>query len=103
MVRVSRLVALSVLGVAALGVTACSAQVDSGELETQVKSSLEQSTGNKAKAVDCPDDLEAEVGATTRCTLTAPDDSRIGVSVKVTAVEGEQASFDIKVDDAPMQ
>ncbi|GAA1240572.1 DUF4333 domain-containing protein [Prauserella halophila] len=103
MARVSRLVALSVLGLAAFGLTGCSAQVESDELEKQVKSSLEESTGNEAKGVECPDDLEAETGATTRCTLTAMDGTRLGVSVEVTSVEDSQAKFEIEVDDAPMQ
>ncbi len=39
------------------------------------------------------------MGTTTRCTLTAKDGSTLGVSVKVTSVEGDKINFDIKADD----
>ena len=40
--------------------------------------------------------LEAKVGGTTRCTLTADGlDGTYGVTVKVTKVECDQASFDV--------
>ena len=53
--------------------------------------------------VSCPDDLEAEVGAETRCTLSVEGDSKeYGVTVTVTSVEGDTANFDVKVDDEPV-
>ena len=37
-----------------------------------------------------------------RCTLTAGDDpTKYGVSIKVSKVDGDNAKFDIKVDDQP--
>lgn len=50
--------------------------------------------------VTCPDDLTAEVGATTRCTLTAGG-TELGVDVEVTEVSGGDVSFDIQVDEQP--
>jgi len=45
---------------------------------------------------------KAEVGATTRCTLTGGEDpTKYGVSIKVTEVDGDNAKFDITVDDQP--
>jgi len=52
--------------------------------------------------VSCPDDLEAEVGATTRCTLSVGDDGdEYGVTVTVTSVKGDTANFDVEVDEEP--
>jgi len=48
-------------------------------------------------AVSCPDDVEAEVGAETRCTATV-DGETYGATVTVTAVEDEEALFDVQVD-----
>ncbi|OLT47810.1 hypothetical protein BJF85_14290 [Saccharomonospora sp. CUA-673] len=103
--RLSRLAVLGTLGVAAFGLSGCSfsVYVDSEALADRVQSTLEQQTGNQAKNVDCPEDLTGEVGETTRCTLTAMDDSQIGVDVEVTSVEDGQVNFDIQVDETPMR
>jgi predicted thioesterase len=45
--------------------------------------------------------VPAKVGATQRCTLTALDGTTIGVTATVTAVNGDDVSFDFKVDDEP--
>ena len=62
---------------------------------------LEEQVGVRPD-VTCPDDLEATVGAKGRCTLTAPgDDAEYGLTVTVTKVDGDDAAFDVAVDDAP--
>ncbi|MGZ4658676.1 MAG: DUF4333 domain-containing protein, partial [Blastococcus sp.] len=62
---------------------------------------LQQQIGARP-TISCPDDVKAEVGATTRCTLTAGGDTtKYGVSIKVTSVKGSDAKFDIKVDQQP--
>ena len=47
--------------------------------------------------VSCPDDVEAEVGAETRCTA-AVEGATYGATVTVTAVEDDGAEFDVQVD-----
>jgi Domain of unknown function (DUF4333) len=72
--------------------------VERSELESQVSSGLEEEIGQAPDAVDCPDELLAEVDATTRCTLTAGTDE-VGLTVTVSSVEDGDVAFDIKVDD----
>ena len=74
-------------------------RVEEAELEEQVKSSLTQQIGQAPKAIDCPGDLDAEVGATQKCVLTADDNSTVDVNVKVTSVQDDKALFDIQVAD----
>lgn len=54
--------------------------------------------------VSCPDGLEAEVGATARCTLTSGGDPEVyGVSVTVTSVDGDSFSVAVEVDEQPVE
>lgn len=71
-------------------------------VEQEISDRLEQEVGVAPQRVECPGDLEAEVGTTMRCTLTAPDGSQIGLTVTVTGVDGDTAQFDIQVDDQPI-
>ena len=50
--------------------------------------------------MECPDDLDAQVGATLTCVLTHQGES-YDVDVTVTAVEGDNVSFDIEVAGQP--
>ncbi|WP_437015931.1 DUF4333 domain-containing protein [Streptomyces sp. enrichment culture] len=61
------------------------------------KSSPPQQAGQSRTSP--PEDLAAKVGTTTRCKLTAEDGSTLGVTVKVSSVEGEQINFDFKAGD----
>ncbi len=74
--------------------------VSQADLEQQVSTQLESSVGVAPDSVTCPGDLTAETGTTMRCELTAGD-STYGLTVTVTGVENDVASFDILVDDAP--
>lgn len=96
--------ALALVTAPLLALTGCSftQSVDQSEVETQIADSLEEQVGQRPDSIECPGDLDSEVGATMRCTLTEGD-TKIGVNVEVTDVEGNKASFDIKVDDEPMQ
>ncbi len=99
MLKRSALVLLSA-GVA-FALTACGSDaVSSDDLESEVAAQLEELTGQAPDSVSCPDDLPAEVGAEVRCTLTAGSDT-FGLTLTVTEVDGDTASFDIVVDDAP--
>lgn len=77
-----------------------SGPVPASEVAQQVSDQLEARVGRAPDAVECPDDLEAEVGATLRCTLT-DGDTELGVDIEVTEVDGSDVRFDIQVDDAP--
>ncbi|MFD3613953.1 DUF4333 domain-containing protein [Streptomyces sp. NPDC058676] len=85
----------------------CSASVDVGtstpkmssdKLATTLSEKLAATTGQPKPDINCPEDLAGKVGTTTRCTLTADDGSPLGVTVKVTSVDGDQINFDIQAD-----
>ncbi|NGO73183.1 DUF4333 domain-containing protein [Streptomyces sp. SB3404] len=89
--------------------TACSVETGSSndsvgteELEKKVDRLLTEKVGQSPKDIDCPDKLKAEEGAKTRCTLTASDGTRIGVTVTAGERDGDKSvRLDIKVDDEP--
>jgi hypothetical protein len=96
--RLALLVAVPLVGI---GLTACTGTLPSDDVATQAENALEEQVGARPDIV-CPEDLDAEVGAETRCTLTAGDDpTEYGVTVTVTAVDGGQAQFDVEVDGQP--
>ena len=97
-----RLALTAVLTAALLGLVGWgAARVASSDVAGAVADQVEGQIGARPD-VDCPDDLEATVGATARCTLTvAGVDGEYGVTVTVTGIEDEQASFDIEVDQEP--
>ncbi|MFJ8751751.1 DUF4333 domain-containing protein [Streptomyces sp. NPDC102441] len=78
-----------------------SPKVAAAELGDTVAEKLAATTGQPKPDVTCPDDLVGKVGTTTRCTLTAGDGSTLGVTVTVTAVNGEKIDYDIKADNTP--
>jgi len=90
-----------------LSVSACSVSVggtgsvDSEELEKQVTTELTEQVGQKPDDVDCPDALQAEEGAEVRCVLTAGGSS-IGLTVTAKAVDGDDVTLGIQVDDEVM-
>lgn len=86
---------------AALSLAACSFSVDSDDLETQISNELAELAGYAPEEIDCPDDLEAEVGATTQCVLTHEGVS-LPVDVTVTSVEDRNVAFDIEVGEEPL-
>ncbi|WP_326610704.1 DUF4333 domain-containing protein [Streptomyces scopuliridis] len=100
----------SILSAIAAGVllVGCSASVDVGtstpklsadKLATTVAEKLAATTGRPKPDITCPEALAGKVGTTTRCTLTADDGSTLGVTVKVSSVEGDEINFDIKADE----
>ncbi len=91
----------AVAGVLAAALAACSTgTVAADDVASQVSDQLGKKVGRAPESVDCPEDLDAEVGATTECTLT-DGDTQLGVTVEVTEVDGSNVSFDIQVDDQP--
>ena len=86
------------------GLAACSSAVLTADtVAASAEDALEKQIGVRP-TITCPDDVEAEVGVTARCTLTGGDDpTEYGVTVTVTSVEGDNATFDVEVDQEPME
>ncbi|MGW1680580.1 DUF4333 domain-containing protein [Saccharopolyspora sp. NPDC002376] len=108
MSRATRTMAL-VAACGSLLLTGCSASFSVGgntlsteTLETQITEQLTKTVGQAPDSVSCANPLKAEVGESERCELTAAD-TRYGVTVTVTSVEGDKAKFDIQVDNEPMK
>lgn len=100
-----RFLAAVITGAAAvtLLLSGCSSvKVSKDDVAEQIKTQLTAQVGQEPDSVECPDDLEGKVGATQRCTLTAGK-TKYGVLATVTKVDGSKVSFDIKVDDKPME
>jgi Domain of unknown function (DUF4333) len=78
-----------------------SATLSADTVATGAEDALEKEVGQRPD-VTCPQDLEAKVGATTRCTLTAEGATdEYGVTVTVRSVENGTAHFDVEVDPQP--
>jgi uncharacterized protein DUF4333 len=71
--------------------------VKQGKVEDKISQQLEAQVGQKPDDISCPGDLKGEVGEKMRCTLTAGTD-KLGVTVKVTKVDGKKVNFDFEVD-----
>jgi hypothetical protein len=86
------------------GLAACGAgTLAADEVAEKAEDALEEQIGARPD-ISCPEDLEAEVDAQTRCTLTAGGDpTEYGVTVTVTSVEGDVANFDVEVDEQPAE
>ena len=74
--------------------------VDRDAVAAQISNQLAEQVGETPDSVECPDDLDAQVGATLTCVLTHQGES-YDVDVTVTAVEGDNVSFDIEVAGQP--
>ncbi len=62
---------------------------------------LEERTG-VASEVRCPAEPAAEVGVELRCVLAPEGEGQeYGVTVRVTAVDGDVLDLDVQVDDEP--
>ncbi len=85
-------------------IAACgkSSQIDEGEVENKVREELTAEVGAEPKSVECDGDLPAEVGATLRCVLTAPNGEQVGLTVTATEVADDDVTFEILVDDELM-
>jgi hypothetical protein len=92
--------ALLVLSVGACSLSG-SGSVGTEDLEEQVSATLAEQVGQAPDEVDCPDALDAEEGAEVRCVLTSGGSS-IGLTVTATAVDGDDVTLGIQVDDEVM-
>ena len=98
---------LALVAGATLALPACGSVVLStdtltaAEVATAAEDALEQEVGSRPD-ITCPEGLDEEEGASTRCTLTAGDDPvEYGVTVTVTAV-GKSTKIDVQVDEEPL-
>ena len=91
-----------VLGALPLALGACAGSLPAADVATQAEDVLEEQEGVRPD-ITCPEDLEEEVGAQTRCTWTAGDDpTEYGLTITVTAVDGDGAEFDVGLDRQPL-
>lgn len=99
---VPRFVLIALAGVC-LAAAACGAgAIDEAELETTVAAQLGEEAGQPPPDIDCPGDLDAEVGATMECDLSVEGDSAVyPVTVKVTSVEDGKANYSVEVGESP--
>lgn len=107
--RLRLLGALGVVGLSLL--TACSAsakisagdnQVDKAEVESQVATQLAKNVNQPKPDISCPSGLDAKVGASIDCTLTAQGDStKLPVHVVVDSVSDGTAHFTAQVGGVP--
>ncbi len=83
--------------------TACGADsIPAPDVAEAAEDLLEEEVGVRPE-VTCPDDVEAEVGAETRCTLTADDDpTEYGVTVTLASLDDEKPGWSVQVDDEPL-
>jgi len=82
---------------AACGTTTLSAAT----VASGAEDALQKKVGTRPD-ITCPKDLDATVGATTRCTLrVGKDPTTYGVTVVVTSVTDGNATFDVRVDRTP--
>jgi serine/threonine-protein kinase len=73
------------------------------EVAEGAEEALEAEAGARPD-VTCPDDLLAEVGAETRCTLrVGGDDAEYGVTVSVRSIENGTTTYDVTVDEEPVE
>ena len=73
-----------------------------GEVADDVATLLEEQVGVRPE-ISCPEELPVEVGATTRCTLTAGEDpTEYGVTVTVEAVDDDEPEYGVEVDREPV-
>ncbi|GAA1204340.1 DUF4333 domain-containing protein [Prauserella alba] len=79
-------------------------EIDRAVLARQAAQSLSREVGQHLGEVHCPEHVDAEVGASTRCVLTNPAGTRFGVTVDVTGLDAQSqdASFHVQVDAQPL-
>ena len=97
------------LGIAGLLVGGCKGSVSVGgsqvsqkDVETQVAAQLAASVNQPTPNIDCPGGLDAKVGASIDCELTAQGDTtKYPVHVVVDSVDNGTAHFTAEVGKSP--
>jgi hypothetical protein len=75
------------------------AKLSKDEVADAMAEKLAAQTGQPKPDITCPEDLVGKVGTSLRCKLTASDGVTLGVTAKVTSVDGTTIRYDIKVDE----
>ena len=84
----------------ALALAACGEKtVVPDEAANSVTELVSEQTGFEPTDVECPDDVEAEVGGTFECTFTGPE-GPYTADMEITEVEGEDVVFSIETQPA---
>ena len=79
-----------------LALTACGEKtINAGNAERTVTDFVSEETGFEPEDTSCPEDVPAETGETFECEFTGPD-GPYTASVRVTEVDGEDATFFIR-------
>lgn len=73
--------------------------IDEQDLEDEVKRVVAEQVGQDPKEVDCPGDVDAKKGEKMRCTLTAPDGTKVEANVTIESAEGDDARFSVELGD----
>ncbi len=75
--------------IAALMLAGCGGEdtLDAGDIESEVVPQIEDQTGTRDVAIECPEDVEAEEGAVFECDITA--EGGIKAKLKVTQEDDE--------------
>lgn len=98
------------VGIVVLVVSACSVSVgttslSAAEVEEQATAALAESQGipvEQMPPLQCPSDLDAEIGATMVCVLGDPaQGNTYDVTITVETVDGGDVGFDVRVADVP--
>lgn len=103
--RINRALTAVIAGVALSG---CSVSIGTGgrsvdvdELESNLRAKVAAKAGTALRGLECPDDLEAEVGQKFRCTLTTQSGAKFGMTVTVAGWNGDRVQFQAQVDETP--
>ena len=96
--RIALPVALACGAVLLAGCSTGSGSVDRHKVEKEVSDELTKTVGQRPKAITCPGDLKAVEGTKMRCQLEATDGTKIGLTLTVTSVKGDNVKFHISVD-----
>ena len=68
------------------------------DVEKGSRDALTKAVGKAPQSVSCPEDLDAKVGASERCTLTDDQGNKLGMTVSVKAVKDDNATYEVTVD-----
>ena len=93
--------AIVALLISTLALTSCgllTPKVSQADVEEQISNQLAAQVGTAPDKIECPGDLEGEVGTTMTCVLTHQGES-LDVTVTVTSVEDNTVKFNIEVAD----
>jgi hypothetical protein len=103
--RRARALLLTPLATLPLALVACGGggTVASSEVESKASEAISKEVGQTPKSIDCPSDLEAEVGAKETCVLTADDGTTYDMTAEITSVneDDDTVEFQFQVADKP--